>query len=202
MIPVDCRTNKSLENYNKYIKTQLGKHRKVNWVNFINFIKEESSRNLNRLISKNEINNTIKRECSLNNKTISYSNNIKDEIIEKNPNENKLELNGNYIKELIKCIKDLNISKQGETLYIKNVRVQNKALNCYINSILQILFHTESLLNEIKKKKSNIKSESVVYKLNENINDMNKQNDENEPINITNFLHFFCLKHKKFVINE
>ena len=55
----------------------------------------------------------------LNNKTISKNNNIKDEIIEKNPNENKLELNGNYIKELIKCIKDLNISKQGETLYIK-----------------------------------------------------------------------------------
>ena len=129
----------------------------------------------------------------LNNKTISKNNNIKDEIIEKNPNENKLELNGNYIKELIKCIKDLNISKQGETLYIKNIDIQNKVLNCYINSILQILFHTESLLNEIKKKKSNIKSESVVYKLNENINDMNKQNDENEPINITNFLHFFCL---------
>ena len=87
-------------------------------------------------------------------------------------------------------------------MYIKNIDIQNKVLNCYINSTPQILFHTESLLNEIKKKKSNIKSESVVYKLNENINDMNKQNDENEPINITNFLHLFCLKHKKFVINE
>ena len=176
----------------------MGKHRKIN---FINFIKEKSSRNFNRLISKNE-NNNIKRESLLNNKTISKNNNIKDEIIEKNPNENKLELNGNYIKELIKCIKDLNISKQGEASYIKNIDIQNKVLNCYINSILQILFHTESLLNEIKKKKSNIKSESVVYKLNENINDMNKQNDENEPINVTNFLHLFCLKHKKFVINE
>ena len=76
-------------------------------------------------------------------------------------------------------------------MYIKNIRIQNKDLNCYINSILQILFLTESLLNEIKKKKSNIKSESVVYKLNENINDMNKQNDENEPINVTNFYIYF-----------
>ena len=51
MIPVECRTNNSLENYNKYIKTQLGKHRKVNWVNFINFIKEESSINFNSFLN-------------------------------------------------------------------------------------------------------------------------------------------------------
>ena len=42
----------------------------------------------------------------------------------------------------------------------------------------------------------------MVYKLNQNFDDMNKQNEENNPINISNILHFFCLKHNKFIINE
>ena len=44
IIPDDCRTNNFLENYNGFIKLVLGKHRIVNWVNFIHFIKSESSR--------------------------------------------------------------------------------------------------------------------------------------------------------------
>ena len=35
IIPDDCRTNNFLENYNGFIKLVLGKHRIVNWVNFI-----------------------------------------------------------------------------------------------------------------------------------------------------------------------
>ena len=42
-IPEDCRSNSYLENYNGYLKYKLGKFRIVNWINFIHFIKEESS---------------------------------------------------------------------------------------------------------------------------------------------------------------
>ena len=48
-IPQDCRTNNYLENYNGFIKSQLGKHRIINWVNFINFIKLESQRSIDKL---------------------------------------------------------------------------------------------------------------------------------------------------------
>ena len=48
-VPKDCRTNNYLENYNGYIKSKLGKHRLTNWVNFLNFIKEESKRNIDKL---------------------------------------------------------------------------------------------------------------------------------------------------------
>ena len=48
-IPSNCRTNNFLENYNGYIKSQLGKNRYINWVNFIHFIKTESQRHLNKL---------------------------------------------------------------------------------------------------------------------------------------------------------
>ena len=37
----DCSSNSLLEKYNEYIKNKLGKYRKVNSVNFMNFIKEE-----------------------------------------------------------------------------------------------------------------------------------------------------------------
>ncbi len=49
LVPKDCRTNNFLENYNGYIKSKLGKHRIINWVNFLNFIKDESGRNINKL---------------------------------------------------------------------------------------------------------------------------------------------------------
>ena len=49
-IPKDCRTNNYLENYNGYIKKQLGKNLVINWVNFIYFIKMESQRSVEKLI--------------------------------------------------------------------------------------------------------------------------------------------------------
>ena len=69
-IPKDCRSNSFLENYNGIIKRKLGKNRIVNWVNFINFIKDESSRSIEKLmnyygtaenksISKNSLKNYI-----------------------------------------------------------------------------------------------------------------------------------------------
>ena len=51
IIPEDCRTNNFLENYNGYIKLNLGKHRIINRVNFIHFIKSESSRSIEKLLN-------------------------------------------------------------------------------------------------------------------------------------------------------
>ena len=69
-IPKDCRSNSFLENYNGYIKQKLGKHRLVNRVNFIEFIKQESGRNIVKLLkaantnlksdNENKLNNTLK----------------------------------------------------------------------------------------------------------------------------------------------
>ena len=58
IIPDDCRTNNFLENYNGYIKHILGKHRIINWVNFIHFIKSESGRSIEKLMNSN--NNNLK----------------------------------------------------------------------------------------------------------------------------------------------
>ena len=54
-IPKDYRTNNYLENYNGYIKSQLGKNRIINWVKFINFIKDESIRSVEKLFNKNNL---------------------------------------------------------------------------------------------------------------------------------------------------
>ena len=48
-MPSNCRTNNFSENYNGYIKIQLGKNRYINQVNFIHFIKTQSQRYLNKL---------------------------------------------------------------------------------------------------------------------------------------------------------
>ena len=66
IIPEDCRTNNFLENYNGYIKLNLGKHRIINWVNFIHFIKSESSRSIERLM--NSVNNNTKSFKKINEK--------------------------------------------------------------------------------------------------------------------------------------
>lgn len=42
MMPIDCRTNNSLENYNRIMKQSLGKRKYVNWINFESFLKNES----------------------------------------------------------------------------------------------------------------------------------------------------------------
>ena len=54
LIPSDCRTNNYLENYNGFIKSQLGKNRIINWVNFLHFIKSESGRSIEKLYSSNK----------------------------------------------------------------------------------------------------------------------------------------------------
>ena len=45
----DFRNNSFLENYNRYINEKLGKQRQVNWVNFINFIKDVVKYTFNKI---------------------------------------------------------------------------------------------------------------------------------------------------------
>ena len=44
LIPEDCRSISYLENYNKIMKESLGKSRYIHWINFIHFLKSESTR--------------------------------------------------------------------------------------------------------------------------------------------------------------
>ena len=55
-VPKEYRTNNFLENYNGFIKSQLGKKRIINWVNFIHFLKNESNRSVDKLLSSSNYN--------------------------------------------------------------------------------------------------------------------------------------------------
>ena len=55
-IPIDCRANSYLENYNLFLKKQLGRKYKLNWDLFINFIKKEFIRIRDRLTENTEKN--------------------------------------------------------------------------------------------------------------------------------------------------
>ena len=48
-LPIDCKANSYLENYNLFLKKNLGKKYNLNWDIFINFLKEESDRIRNKL---------------------------------------------------------------------------------------------------------------------------------------------------------
>ena len=55
-MPVDCRSNSYLENYNLFMKQNLGKKYKLRWNVFIDFLKSESSRIRNKLTKDTESN--------------------------------------------------------------------------------------------------------------------------------------------------
>ena len=51
-----CRTNNYIENYNGYLKKTLGRKRLISWMTFINFIKNESVRVINKLYKGEDYN--------------------------------------------------------------------------------------------------------------------------------------------------
>ena len=55
-LPVDCRSNSYLDNYNIYLKKNLGRKYNLNWNIFITFLKEESVWIRNQLTYKTEKN--------------------------------------------------------------------------------------------------------------------------------------------------
>ena len=66
-IPKPCRANTSLENYNKFLKENLDYKKKVDWINLLNFLKNEEVRITNNLIN-DEKTYTVNNENNLNTK--------------------------------------------------------------------------------------------------------------------------------------
>ena len=131
-IPKDSRTNNYLENYNNYIKKQLGKNRVINWVNFIHFIKLESQRSVGKLN---------------NNQNYNISNGYIDTNLEKNEENNQFTNNTNQnIEKQIITDRPINIKKNidDSNLFLDKILLSkvgfiNTGACCFINSALQIL---------------------------------------------------------------
>ena len=147
-IPKDCRSNSFLENYNGYIKQKLGKHRVVNWVNFIEFIKSESSRSVEKLLnSANSKYYEVKVNISINTlkEAIKNQPEMEDIIIEpeyydyKNPTETK----ENIIRN------NINKNEMINTIINSKLGMKNIGDTCYMNAAIQILIHLKKLLDKI-----------------------------------------------------
>jgi hypothetical protein len=85
IIPKECRSNTSLENYNKYIKENLSEKKSLHWINLLNFMKREEQRITDNIIqdekspiNKNNMNGYCNIETNdLNNESlININNNI------------------------------------------------------------------------------------------------------------------------------
>ena len=136
-VPKDCRTNNYLENYNGYIKSKLGKHRLTNWVNFLNFIKEESKRNIDKLYNaaSNHLKNMqFKEQLNITNPFINIIKDNKIEVTFDNMNNN----NSNDIENFHEKNKQNNFDC-----------LTNLGLTCYMNSSLQIMMHTDIIIEKI-----------------------------------------------------
>ena len=132
-IPNDCRTNNYLENYNGYIKSQLGKHRIINWVNFINFIKLESQRSIDKLYT----NTTFNKNTSI----------IPEQIINKteNRNINEYSNDNNNITLNIDYISFINIFGQNYWYEFNDVIINNIGSELKSYSDTYILFYIKDL---------------------------------------------------------
>ena len=108
LLPFDCRTNNSLESYNKYLKINLGNKNSLCWMNFINFIKQDIEKNTEKIISSGNINKRFTLKKSNNIENNKYLNNIinnNSKII-----ENNIIINNNPFITKIKWIKYNNYS--------------------------------------------------------------------------------------------
>ena len=154
-IPKDCRTNNYLENYNGYIKNQLGKNHIINWVNFIHFLK------LERQSSTEKITNPKNKILKLDFKSDVYeiNNNIEEKAVN---NENKE-------KEKVKDLKNKICSNDIEYNNIINTKIGIININssCFINSSIQVLIHCKPLMENFFKKINSLISNnfSLSYKI-------------------------------------
>ena len=189
-IPNDCRTNNYLENYNGYIKSQLGKHRIINWVNFINFIKLESQRSIDKLYNNTTFNkNTSIIPEQIINKTENRN------IIEYNNDNNNISLNIDYNKE------DLGLqSKSFISIIYSKVGFMNIGASCFINSIVQILIHCKPFIESITKNINILKNLklSITFKLFQIIEQILHLQSNNNYIDISHFNNLFGNKHPNF----
>ena len=208
IIPDDCRTNNFLENYNGYLKMVLGKHRIINWVNFIHFIKAESQRSIEKLMNNCDNNmKTYKRLNEKENIDIKNEKKLKKEVI-KHSDEEKVITDRNYKKNLFI---ESNLNIENEIIFKKlpdnenQIGIINIGNSCYINSIIQILLHTPIFIDEFIIHKEQIKKMpmSTSYNFLQIYDNIKKANDyKNKEIDISFFIYFFSLKHPQFKLYE
>ena len=151
-VPKESRTNNFLENYNGYLKIQLGKKRIINWVNFLHFIKNESDRSINKLLNKANYNKIYfeKKE--------KYKN-------EKLELENKESKENSYIKYSTKeTLKSENKINQNNLLYLEFLEtgIINFSNNCFANSIIQVLLHYDIFMQKFLKYISKEENDSKI----------------------------------------
>ena len=199
-IPIDCRTNNFLENYNGYIKSRLGQHRVINWVNFIDFIKKESERSIEKLINHKNFNSDIMNYYKDNNININ-SNQLKTK---KEQKKNLLNLEQNIIEN--NNINETKIEKPNtvyESLVYNQIGFINLGNTCYANACLQILIHCEPFINKFINKIKAFnpsKTERIIsnkfYMILQEILQSNHLKDYS--IDMSRFLYSFSNKHKTY----
>ena len=118
------------------MKDKLGKNRCINWVNFLNFIKDESSRNIQKLYngaSQNLKNNTFAEQISTVNPFIMHTKEDKNNEYNNHYEDNEIYTSKKDIQPIIKS--KIGLNNLGET--------------CYLNSSIQILIHIKIFIEEI-----------------------------------------------------
>ena len=177
-----------MENYNGFIKKQLGRYKIINWVNFIHFIKSESVRWLNKLI--NNENPFILNENNSDDKTIITNKKViiplGSNIIAKN-----LDSFENLFKNMKINSLDNNKCNNNEILN-KLYGIVNIGFTCYINASIQLLLHNKIFAKVFMEKMSleNINpfySSSAIYKIYKHIE--NLPNTVKDPLDISNFIY-------------
>ena len=174
-VPDDCRTNSFLENYNGYIKQKLGKKRVINWMNFLTFIKEESTRSINKLYSATSKN--------LKNKSFSEQINIKNPF-HLNNLDKKLKTDVEQfsnIKNKLESEEKHNTTKEDiNNIITSKIGLNNLGNTCYMNSSLQILIHIKLFIEELAKN-VNPFIKNITYNLFDLAHSLSKiNNNENE----------------------
>ena len=134
-----------------YIKTKLGKNTIINWVNFLDFMKKESERSINRLNNPNsdEINlNEIKED----DKDSIFQNQSELLLGMENDTNGKNDDNNNYdfkiFENNFKCLYNIISNKTG---------ISNISNSCFINAALQIILHNHNFMSKFLKKLNTIK---------------------------------------------
>ena len=189
-IPNDCRTNNYLENYNGYIKSQLGKHRLINWVNFINFIKLESQRSIDKLYNNISINQNFNATPVQikNNKEVMNTIESKHEKLNTSFN---IDYNDQGVNNQHNSIISIIYSKIG---------IINIGASCFINSIVQVLIHCRPFIENIIKKIHILKERklSIAYKLFQIFEEILNLDSNLNYVDISYFNTFFGVKHPNY----
>ena len=113
-------------------------------------------------------------------------------------------LDKNYINlnqsGFINNIMDIKHTLNIDTFINNHTSIINIKNNCYINVVLQNLLHISIFIKEFLLKIENIsdKENSVSYKFFQIIIEIEKSTNKNKPIDISQFLYFFGLKHEGF----